>query len=152
MNKNSNIYHILYAAVMVLVVGVALAFVYMQLKPTQDENVANDTRNQILGALHLAPSDGAAIKDAYAKYIVSDLLIDTDGNVIDSTENAAFAVALEMKKNIKSDNRKYPVLQCRLDDGSVKYVFPMYGAGLWGPIWGYPVSYTHLTLPTSLRV
>ena len=137
MNKNSNIYHILYAAVMVLVVGVALAFVYMQLKPTQDENVANDTRNQILSALHIAPSDGASIKDTYAKYIVRDLLIDTAGNVIDSTENAAFNVALEMKKNIKSADRKYPVLECKLDDGSVKYVFPMYGAGLWGPIWGY---------------
>jgi len=24
-----------------------------------------------------------------------------------------------------------------MDDGSIKYVLPMYGAGLWGPIWGY---------------
>ena len=24
-----------------------------------------------------------------------------------------------------------------MDDGSIKYVLPVYGAGLWGPIWGY---------------
>ena len=24
-----------------------------------------------------------------------------------------------------------------LEDGSVKYIIPMHGAGLWGPIWGY---------------
>nr|MBP7464211.1 NADH:ubiquinone reductase (Na(+)-transporting) subunit C [Bacteroidales bacterium] len=23
------------------------------------------------------------------------------------------------------------------DDGSTKYIFPLYGKGLWGPIWGY---------------
>ena len=28
-------------------------------------------------------------------------------------------------------------MKCKLDDGSVKYVLPVYGAGLWGPIWGY---------------
>ncbi len=137
MNKNSNIYHILYAGVMVLVVGVALAFVYMQLKPTQDENVANDTRNQILSALHIAPANGDSIKATYEKYITGEMLIDTAGNVVDTAKGVAFNVALEMKKNMKSADRKYPVLVCTLDDGSVKYVIPMYGAGLWGPIWGY---------------
>ena len=58
MNKNSNLYQIVYAAVMVLLVGVALAFVYMALKPKQDENIANDKRNQILASLHIvAPSE-----------------------------------------------------------------------------------------------
>ena len=33
--------------------------------------------------------------------------------------------------------RLLPVYECRLDDGAVKYVMPVYGAGLWGPIWGY---------------
>ena len=42
-----------------------------------------------------------------------------------------------MKNNIKEKNRKLPVFKCKLDDGSIKYIVPVYGAGLWGPIWGY---------------
>ncbi len=29
------------------------------------------------------------------------------------------------------------MFKCKTDDGSVKYIIPVYGAGLWGPIWGY---------------
>ena len=113
MNKNSNIYQIIYAAVMVLIVGTVLAFIYMALKPKQDDNIANDKRKQILrGYLH-----------------------NKDGSIADSTENVAFEV--EMKNNIKLDERDLPMFKCKLDDGSEKFIVPVYGAGLWGPIWGY---------------
>lgn len=137
MNKNSNTYQILYAAIMVLLVGVVLAFVYMALKPKQDVNIANDKRSQILSALHIAAPNEKEIPSTYEKYVTRDLLIDHDGNIIDSTKNAAFDV--DMSKNIKLDldKQKLPILECTLDDGSTKYVIPIYGAGLWGPIWGY---------------
>jgi len=137
MNKNSNTYQILYAAVMVLLVGTVLAFIYMALKPKQNENIANDTRKQILSALHIATPDDAQVKDMYEKYITQDLLVDGNGNIVDSAANVAFDV--EMKKNVKlpAGERKLPVMKCTMDDGSIKYVLPMYGAGLWGPIWGY---------------
>ena len=137
MNKNSNTYQILYAAVMVLLVGSVLALIYMALKPQQDENIANDTRKQILSALHIAAPDESQVKQTYEKYIIQDLLVDAQGNITDSTENVAFDVP--MKKNVKLPvaERKLPVMKCRMDDGSIKYVLPVYGAGLWGPIWGY---------------
>ncbi len=135
MNKNSNTYQILYAAVMVLLVGSVLALIYMALKPKQNENIANDTRKQILSALHIAAPDDSKVKETYEKYIVKDLLVDIEGNIVDSAQNVAFDV--DMKKNVKLPERKLPVMKCVMDDGSVKYVLPMYGAGLWGPIWGY---------------
>ena len=135
MNKNSNTYQILYAAVMVLLVGSVLALIYMALKPKQNENIANDTRKQILSALHIAAPDDSQVKETYEKYIIQDLLVDLDGNIVDSTKNVAFEV--DMKKNVKLDERQLPVMKCKMDDGSIKYVLPMYGAGLWGPIWGY---------------
>ncbi|MBQ7691775.1 MAG: NADH:ubiquinone reductase (Na(+)-transporting) subunit C [Muribaculaceae bacterium] len=137
MNKNSNIYQIVYASVMVLVVGVALAFIYMALKPKQDVNIANDKRSQILASLHIvAPSEGE-LPATYEKYVTRDLLVDREGNIVDSTRNVAFEV--DMKKNIKlaEADRQLPVLECTLDDGSKKYVIPVRGAGLWGPIWGF---------------
>lgn len=135
MNKNSNLYQILYAAVMVLLVGTVLAFIYMALKPKQIENIDNDTRKQILSALHIANPADAQVEEIYNKYIVQDLLVDKDGNIVDSTDNVAFNV--NMKKNVKEAERQLPVMKCKLDDGSIKYVLPVYGAGLWGPIWGY---------------
>lgn len=137
MNKNSNTYQILYAAVMVLLVGSVLALIYMALKPKQNENIANDTRKQILSALHIAAPSDELVKETYEKYVIQDLLVDSEGNIVDSTDNAAFEV--QMKKNVKLPDaeRKLPVMKCKMDDGSVKYVLPVYGAGLWGPIWGY---------------
>ena len=135
MNKNSNTYQILYAAVMVLLVGSLLALIYMALKPKQNENIANDSRKQILSALHIAAPDDSQIKETYEKYIIQDLLVDREGNIVDSTRNVAFDV--DMKKNVKLAERQLPVMKCKMDDGSIKYVLPMYGAGLWGPIWGY---------------
>ena len=135
MNKNSNTYQILYAAVMVLLVGTVLAFIYMALKPKQNENIANDTRKQILSALHIASPADAQVKEVYEKYIIQDLLVDAQGNIVDSAANVAFDV--DMKKNVKLAERQLPVMKCKLDDGSIKYVLPVYGAGLWGPIWGY---------------
>lgn len=135
MNKNSNTYQILYAAVMVLIVGTVLAFIYMALKPKQNENIANDTRKQIMSALHIATPSDDQVKETYEKYIIQDLLVDMEGNIVDSAQNVAFDV--DMKKNVKLADRQLPVMKCRLDDGSIKYVLPVYGAGLWGPIWGY---------------
>ena len=135
MNKNSNTYQILYAAVMVLIVGTVLAFIYMALKPKQNENIANDTRKQIMSALHIATPSDDQVKETYEKYIIQDLLVDMEGNIVDSAQNVAFDV--DMKKKVKLAERQLPVMKCRLDDGSIKYVLPVYGAGLWGPIWGY---------------
>lgn len=134
MNKNSNAYQIIYAAVMVLIVGTVLAFVYMALKPKQDDNVANDKRKQILSAVHMTATD-ADVESTFNKYIVAGYLLNKDGSIADSTQNVAFNI--DMKNNIKLENRDLPMFKCRLDDGSVKYIVPVYGAGLWGPIWGY---------------
>ena len=120
---------------MVLLVGSVLALIYMALKPKQNENIANDTRKQIMSALHIAAPDDSKVKETYEKYVIQDLLVDRNGNIVDSTENVAFEV--DMKKNVKLEERLLPVMKCKMDDGSIKYVLPMYGAGLWGPIWGY---------------
>ncbi len=135
MNKNSNTYQILYSAILVVVVGVVLAVIYMWLKPMQDENIANDKRKQILSALNITVDNDAQVKETYEKYIVMDMLVDGEGNVTDSTAQVAFNV--DMAANSKAEEHKLPVFKCKLDDGSIKYVIPAYGAGLWGPIWGF---------------
>lgn len=134
-NKNSNIYQIVYAAVMVVIVGALLAGIYMALKPQQDLNKANDKRKQILSAIHVQGLSDAEVEGTFKKYITEGFMVDEQGNKVEGQSlDAAFDV--DMKKNLKSDKRQLPVFVAEVD-GEKKYIVPVYGAGLWGPIWGY---------------
>ena len=133
MNKQSNTYTILYSAIMVVVVGAVLALTYMALKPKQDENIANDKRMQILSAVHLTATDGD-YRSLYEKYISETFVVNVNG---DRTEGDAFGVNMAAEVKKPAQERMLPVFVCKLDDGQVKYILPVYGAGLWGPIWGY---------------
>ncbi len=129
MNTNSNSYTIIYASVMVVIVAFLLAFVSSSLRETQNKNVELDTKKQILAALNIKD-----VKDAeaeYNKYVKGDMLMNVDGTLTENT--SAFDTAYE--KEAKENNR-LQVFVAEVD-GEKKYVFPVYGAGLWGAIWGY---------------
>lgn len=122
MNTNSNGYTIGYAAVMVIIVAFLLAFVSSSLKEKQTENVKLDTKKQILSALNVTEGDVAANYDS----MVKDLILKTDGSTVPATE---------FKTNY-ADTTELHVFECTVN-GEKKYLFPVRGAGLWGPIWGY---------------
>jgi Na+-transporting NADH:ubiquinone oxidoreductase subunit C len=129
MNTNSNTYTIIYASVIVVIVAFLLAFVSSALKSKQDTNIRLDTQKQILAALNIRD-----VKDANAefqKYIKSDKLVTEDGTLTDNTES----FTTEYEKEAKEKGRLH-VFVAEVD-GQTKYVFPVYGAGLWGAIWGY---------------
>ncbi len=129
MNTNSNSYTIIYASVIVVIVAFLLAFVSSSLRDQQNKNVELDTKKQILSALNVRD-----VKDAdaeYNKYIKSDMLVSADGTMTENTE--AFSTAYE--KEAKEKGRIH-VFVAEVD-GETKYIFPVYGAGLWGSIWGY---------------
>ena len=117
MNKQSNVYTIIYASVMVIVVAAVLAYTALLLKEPQTKNVQIDAQ------------------ELYKKYIVNTYVINADGEKIDGVNAFDVNTANQVKK--ASSDRELPVFVCRLEDGSEKYVIPMNGAGLWGPIWGY---------------
>ena len=128
MNTNSNSYTIIYAAIMVVIVAFLLAFVSSSLKDIQNANVKNDTKKQILSAINVTD-----VKDAdaeFAKYEVKDMLVQADGTLAayEGEFNTSF-------KGEIAENRLH-VFVCKVD-GATKYILPIYGAGLWGPIWGY---------------
>ena len=129
MNTNSNSYTIIYASVMVVIVAFLLAFVSSSLKETQNKNVELDTKKQILSALRV---DNVKDADAeYNKYVKADKLMQADGSLVDYTGSFVTAYEKEAK-----ENQRLHVFVAEVD-GETKYVFPVYGAGLWGAIWGY---------------
>lgn len=135
MNRQSNTYTVIYSVVLVLLVGVLLSVVYQVLRPKQEENIANDTKRQILAAALITPTSGESIGDLYSSHITDSFIVNDNGNRVDSEVNAFDVnVANEVKKD--ADQRLLPVFICKTDAGT-KYIIPVYGAGLWGPIWGY---------------
>ena len=129
MNTNSNSYTIIYASVMVVIVAFLLAFVSSSLKEKQSKNVELDTKKQILSALQVND-----VKDAdaeYNKYVKADMLMQADGTLVEYTDKFVTAYEKEAK-----ENQRLHVFVAEVD-GETKYVFPVYGAGLWGAIWGY---------------
>jgi len=107
MNTNSNSYTIIYSAVLVVIVAFLLAFVSTSLKTKQDANVALDEKKQILASLNIRGIDGQEAEQMYEK-------------TVRSTE--------------KCGDKVYYVCDV---NGSKKYVFPLNGMGLWGPISGF---------------
>ena len=126
-DTNSDLYAVLYSAVVVVIVAFLLAGVSSALKPMQDANVELDKKKQILASLNERNlPDAAATYDAL---IVADPIVDAQGNVV--AENGGFEVANDA---VSDDNLPLYIAEI---DGATKYILPMTGNGLWGGIWGY---------------
>ncbi len=135
MNRQGNTYTIIYSVILVLVVGIGLSVVYQILRPRQIENIADDTRRQILAAALLTPKEGESISELYSDHITASFIVNDKGEVTDTITNFDDADVKEEVKKPDSE-RRLPVFVCKTDAG-LKYIVPVYGAGLWGPIWGY---------------
>ena len=133
MNTNSNTYTIVYASVMVVIVAFLLAFVSSSLKDKQNENVELDKKKQILSALNV-DIKGADVAQLYSEIVKQEPLLSADGSI--KAEEGAFAIDSKVENAKPLAERNLPLFICQVE-GATKYVLPVYGAGLWGPIWGY---------------
>lgn len=107
-NTNGNVYTIVYATVMVIIVALLLAVVSAALRPRQDANVKLDTQKQILSSLNERTLSDTEAQTRYEEIITE----------------------------VKCDKCNLAWFEANLN-GEKKYIIPVRGAGLWGPIWGY---------------
>ena len=125
MNTNSNAYTIIYASVMVVIVAFLLAFVNSTLRDQQNKNIELDTKKQILSSLGIKGVQDADA--AFQKVEAQDMIVADDGSL--TPYEGVFVT------NYANDEKNH-IFVCQVD-GQTKYVIPVYGAGLWGAIWGY---------------
>ena len=142
MRSFSNTYIFVFSLIMVTIVAVLLSFVSTQLKPLQDMNVQIEKKQDVLRSVGKAENAGEAsdkntyINEEFGKYITESYVIDFNGNRV---ETDAFEVMLGLNAEIRKaqEERNYPVFIYSENGGPRKYVVPVRGKGLWGPIWGY---------------
>ena len=120
MNKQGNLYTIIYIVVLVVLVGTALAFTAITLKPRQQANADAAKMRQILASVNIYPEKDRIIED-YNKYITDSYIVDSEGNrVDDGTE--AFSVNVAAESKTDAAERLLPVYVCTLGDGSQKKI------------------------------
>jgi Na+-transporting NADH:ubiquinone oxidoreductase subunit C len=142
MRNFSNTYIFVFSLIMVTIVAVLLSFIAMQLKPLQEMNVQIEKKQDVLRSVGKAEDAAEAedkntyINDEFGKYISESYVVDYNGNKV---EEDAFKVMLALAAEIRKprEERNYPVFVYSENGDSKKYILPVQGKGLWGPIWGY---------------
>jgi Na+-transporting NADH:ubiquinone oxidoreductase subunit C len=105
-----------------------LAFTSQSLRSFQKENEDNDKRRQILRSVGInVPASETKAK--YNELIQDAFLVNAAGERIDGD-----AFAADVAKSFADG--AYPVFVANVN-GETKYILALYGAGLWGPLWGY---------------
>ena len=147
MNTNNNLYTVIYTTLIVVVVAALLAFVSQSLKAKQDANEKADTISQMLTAsgfgtkAEFQKMGNAAVLARYAEEIGKAYTVNVSGEKVTDLPLDVVYSPKELKRqnyNIKGGSNKtgepeLPVFEFK--NGIT--VVPVYGAGLWGPVWGY---------------
>ena len=141
-DKNSTGYTIGFAVALVAISGALLAFLSVSLKEAQTSNIDNEKRAFILsaaGAFTMEESKAmskAQISEIYETK-VSSKVIAFDGKLVEGKEAFDIDIVKEFKATKATpEQRMYPYFEYN-DGSTVKYIVPMAGNGLWGPVWAY---------------
>ncbi|SMC32435.1 Na(+)-translocating NADH-quinone reductase subunit C [Cellulophaga tyrosinoxydans] len=143
-NTDKNVYTVVFAAVMVIVVGSVLALTASGLSDKIKENERFEKQQNILyamgvnenvdeGTVNFIPAD--KVEAEFTKYIKEQLVIEGDKVTPDPN-----AYLINMKKEVavaKSGGTPKLPLFVGEKDGKKFYIIPMYGKGLWDAIWGF---------------
>lgn len=141
---DSNLYTILFAIGMVIVVGALLAFASESLKETITENKRIEKQQNILYAMGVNENEGNSVNfvskdkvgDEFTKYIKSQIIIQ-DGK--ESQDDRAYLIDIKKEKDLAKDDdysRRLPLFVGE-KDGKTFYIAPIRGKGLWDAIWAY---------------
>lgn len=140
--RQSNIYVIIFSAILTVVLGGLLAATSVGLGPIQKKSVELDTKKQILGAV-MVIEEGVDVLALYDKAIKSEV-VNAKGELVKEDKDGKPIVAekIEVGKEFDKapEDRLFPVFKFYGKNPSEKiesFVLPVYGNGLWDNIWGY---------------
>lgn len=144
-DTDKNSYTVIFAAIMVVVVGTILAFLASYLRPNIEENERFEKQQNILyamgvnengddkGSVNFIPTD--KVENEFTNYIKEQLVIEGGKTTQD---NEAYLIDLKKQLAAKKRGEAYKLpLFIGEKEGEKFYIIPMYGKGLWDAIWGF---------------
>ena len=144
-DTDKNSYTVIFAAIMVVIVGTILAFLASYLRPNIVENERFEKQQNILyamgvnengddkGSVNFIPTD--KVENEFTNYIKEQLVIEGGKTTQD---NEAYLIDLKKQLAAKKRGEAYKLpLFIGEKEGEKFYIIPMYGKGLWDAIWGF---------------
>ena len=145
MNTNSNTYTVIYTTLVCVLVAAILAFVSQVLKPKQEANEKAETISQILTAAgfaekaHWQEIGNAATIDFYKENLAEAYTVNAEGTQVKSLDKGKAEILsvsdLKVQNRSIKNGEGFEIPVYTFSNGTS--VIPIYGAGLWGPVWGY---------------
>jgi len=132
MKTYSNLYIFIYSAVLVIIIATLLSFTAFKLKPRQEKNIEIKKERDILSSFGVV-STAKNAEELFEKHVIKMLVINSKGDIL---EGDAFTINHKKELEKPADERQLPLFECQLD-GQKIFIVPVWGIGMWGPIWGY---------------
>jgi len=141
---DSNVYTVVFAIIMVIVVGALLAFTASSLAPKISENQRIEKQQNILYAMGVNENDETSANfvsttDApqmFSKYITKQIVITEGTKEVQDDKAFLIDVKKEQAKAKEGEERRLPLFIGE-KDGETFYIAPIRGKGLWDAIWAY---------------
>ncbi|NAY92455.1 Na(+)-translocating NADH-quinone reductase subunit C [Muricauda sp. JGD-17] len=144
MNTEKNSYTVIFAIVMVVVVGSILAYLASGLRPRIDENERFEKQQNILYAMGVnenTPDSGVnfvptdIVEEKFNEYIIEQYVL-VNGEKVPNDEAFLIDMKKELNKIKNGNDARLPVFVGE-KNGEKSYILPMHGKGLWDAIWGF---------------
>lgn len=144
LNKESNGFTFGFAIALVVVLGVILASLAEGLRPRKEGNVRVKKQIDILSAMMDVEKEGIDRTNAEAEFtkyvdLSQAVILNNSGEEVSMGEEA-FEVDIKKEyrdKNLAENDKKFPLFKAQDKSGASRFIIPVVGKGLWGPIWGY---------------
>ena len=156
-NTDKNSYTLIFAVIMVLVVGSILAFTAQSLKERITENERFEKQQNILYAMGINDNEDGSmtfistdkVADIFSQYITKQLVIQGDKVTED---DMAYLIDIKKEKTLaknKSYQRRLPLFVGK-KEGKTFYIVPIRGKGLWDAIWAYVAMDENMVIQGAL--
>ncbi|MEM9000748.1 MAG: Na(+)-translocating NADH-quinone reductase subunit C [Bacteroidota bacterium] len=143
-NTEKNSYTVIFAIIMVIIVGSLLAFLASGLSDRIKENERFEKQQNILYAMGVNENTADSgvnfipttiVEDEFSKYIKEQYVL-----VNEEVEKDDQAFLIDLKKQLgilkNGGEARLPIFVGE-KEGKKSYILPMYGKGLWDAIWGF---------------
>lgn len=145
LNTEKNSYTVVFAIIMVIVVGSVLAAFASGLKPQIKANERFEKQQNILYAMGVNNNEGPndvefvptdVVEEKFNEFITRQIVIQGD-EVMEDDQAYLIDIKKEANKAKDGDYKRRLPLFIGEKDGEEVYVVPVRGKGLWDAIWGF---------------
>jgi len=131
---HSNKYTFLYAIGISVITAILLAFASEGLRPFQEENIKLDKKTSILRSVLIDATERDTIEKIYDERM-EEIVVNAKGEVLSDITTSDVVLKDEIARPPAERNLALYIYTGT--DGKKRYIIPMQGLGLWGPIYGY---------------